>query len=69
MLEKTHENQSGLAEAPPHYHGHRERLRERFLKPMPKRVTAEWMAQQWRDGRRASRGSIWGGSRRVHRQV
>src|SRR5438105_6487659 len=23
------------------------------LKPMPKRVTAEWMAQQWRDGRRA----------------
>ena len=22
--------QSGLAEAPPHYHGHRERLRERF---------------------------------------
>jgi DNA repair protein RadC len=23
---------SGLAEAPPHYHGHRERLRERFLK-------------------------------------
>src|SRR5271165_1777304 len=23
-----------------------------FLRPMPKRVTAEWMAQQWRDGRR-----------------
>lgn len=23
-----------------------------ILKPMPKRVTAEWMAQQWRDGRR-----------------
>jgi len=22
------------------------------LKPMPTRVTAEWMAQQWRDGRR-----------------
>jgi integrase len=22
------------------------------LKPMPKRVTSEWMAQQWRDGRR-----------------
>jgi integrase len=22
------------------------------LKPMPKRVTADWMAQQWRDGRR-----------------
>ena len=22
------------------------------LKPMPARVTAEWMAQQWRDGRR-----------------
>jgi len=30
MLEKKHENQSGLAEAPPHYQGHRERLRERF---------------------------------------
>jgi DNA repair protein RadC len=30
MLEKKHENQSDLAEAPPHYHGHRERLRERF---------------------------------------
>jgi DNA repair protein RadC len=25
------EKQSGLAEAPPHFHGHRERLRERFL--------------------------------------
>ena len=23
------------------------------LKPMPKRVTAEWMAQQWRDGKRS----------------
>ncbi len=23
-----------------------------IIKPMPKRVTAEWMAQQWRDGRR-----------------
>src|ERR1700677_2925232 len=23
-----------------------------ILKPMPSRVTAEWMAQQWRDGRR-----------------
>jgi hypothetical protein len=22
------------------------------LKPMPKRVTAEWMAQQWREGKR-----------------
>ena len=30
MLEKKLENQSDLAEAPPHYHGHRERLRERF---------------------------------------
>jgi DNA repair protein RadC len=30
MLEKKRENPSGLAEAPPHYHGHRERLRERF---------------------------------------
>lgn len=25
------------------------------LKPMPKRVTAEWMAQQWRDGRRTKK--------------
>ena len=23
-----------------------------IVKPMPKRVTAEWMAQQWRDGKR-----------------
>src|ERR1700761_3326621 len=23
-----------------------------IIKPMPARVTAEWMAQQWRDGRR-----------------
>ena len=23
------------------------------LKSMPRRVTAEWMAQQWRDGKRA----------------
>jgi hypothetical protein len=23
-----------------------------ILKPMPTRVTTEWMAQQWRDGRR-----------------
>jgi DNA repair protein RadC len=30
MLEKKRENPGGLAEAPPHYHGHRERLRERF---------------------------------------
>jgi DNA repair protein RadC len=30
MLEKKRENQNGRAEAPPHYHGHRERLRERF---------------------------------------
>ncbi|NGO51332.1 tyrosine-type recombinase/integrase [Allomesorhizobium camelthorni] len=25
------------------------------LKPMPKRVTAEWMAQQWRDGKRTKK--------------
>jgi len=30
MLEKKRENEGGLAEAPPHYYGHRERLRERF---------------------------------------
>src|SRR5438552_3753212 len=24
-----------------------------ILKPMPTRVVAEWMAQQWRDGKRA----------------
>ena len=29
-LEKKRENKSGLAEASPHYYGHRERLRERF---------------------------------------
>jgi len=26
-----------------------------ILKPMPRRVTAEWMAQQWRDGKRSKR--------------
>ncbi|MAW86462.1 MAG: integrase [Phyllobacteriaceae bacterium] len=26
-----------------------------ILKPMPRRVTAEWMAQQWRDGRRVKK--------------
>jgi DNA repair protein RadC len=30
MLEKKPESERGLAEAPPHYYGHRERLRERF---------------------------------------
>ncbi len=30
MLDKKRAHNSGLAEAPPHYHGHRERLRERF---------------------------------------
>jgi len=30
MLEKKRENERGLAEAPPHYYGHRERLRRRF---------------------------------------
>ncbi len=30
MLEKKRESARGLAEAPPHYHGHRERLRKRF---------------------------------------
>ena len=30
MLEKKRANNRGLAEAPPHYYGHRERLRERF---------------------------------------
>jgi DNA repair protein RadC len=30
MLEKKRERQQGLAEAQPHYYGHRERLRERF---------------------------------------
>ena len=25
------------------------------LKPMPKRVTADWMAQQWRDGKRSKK--------------
>jgi DNA repair protein RadC len=35
MLEKKRENEPGLAEAPPHYHGHRERLRERFREAGP----------------------------------
>jgi DNA repair protein RadC len=30
MLEKKRASGQGLAEAPPHYYGHRERLRERF---------------------------------------
>jgi DNA repair protein RadC len=30
MLQKKQENEPGLAEATPHYHGHRRRLRERF---------------------------------------
>ena len=30
MVEKKRERERGLAEAPPHYYGHRERLRERF---------------------------------------
>jgi DNA repair protein RadC len=30
MVEKKREREDGLAEAPPHYYGHRERLRERF---------------------------------------
>ena len=30
MLEKKHASEHGLAEAPPHYYGHRERLRDRF---------------------------------------
>jgi len=30
MLEKKRESERGLAEASPHYCGHRERLRERF---------------------------------------
>jgi hypothetical protein len=35
MLEKKRENEPGLAEAPPHYHGHRERLRERCREAGP----------------------------------
>ncbi len=35
MLEKKHENEDGLAEAQPHYHGHRERLRARFREAGP----------------------------------
>ena len=30
MLEKKRESGRSAVEAPPHYHGHRERLRERF---------------------------------------
>jgi len=35
MLEKKRENERGLADAQPHYHGHRERLRERFREAGP----------------------------------
>jgi DNA repair protein RadC len=35
MLEKKPNQQSGLAEAQPHFHGHRERLRERFREAGP----------------------------------
>jgi DNA repair protein RadC len=30
MREKKRDSKAGLAEASPHYHGHRERLRQRF---------------------------------------
>src|SRR5712675_3503808 len=30
MVENRSSREPGVAEAPPHYHGHRERLRERF---------------------------------------
>src|ERR1700726_345842 len=30
MPDKKHDRQQGLTEAAPHYHGHRERLRQRF---------------------------------------
>jgi DNA repair protein RadC len=32
MAEKSSRSEAGAAEAAPHYHGHRERLRERFLR-------------------------------------
>ena len=35
MLEKKRDNERGLTEAPPHYHGHRERLRGRFREAGP----------------------------------
>jgi DNA repair protein RadC len=35
MLEKKRANEQGLAEAMPHYHGHRERLRGRFREAGP----------------------------------
>jgi hypothetical protein len=37
MLEKKPESEAGAAEAAPHYHGHRERLRARFREPAPRR--------------------------------
>ena len=35
MLEKKRDSDSGFDEAPPHYYGHRERLRERFREAGP----------------------------------
>ncbi len=35
MLKKKRESEPGLAEAPPHYYGHRERLRDRFREAGP----------------------------------
>ena len=35
MLRKKRESERGLAEAPPHYYGHRERLRDRFREAGP----------------------------------
>jgi DNA repair protein RadC len=39
MLEKKHDSEPGLDEAPPHYYGHRERLRDRFREAGPESLS------------------------------
>ena len=39
MPEKKHESEPGLAEATPHYYGHRERLRDRFREAGPEALS------------------------------
>ncbi len=39
ILDKKRDSDRGLAEAPPHYHGHRERLRGRFREAGPEALS------------------------------
>src|SRR4051794_36915958 len=47
--------QSGKQEMLVHGDGHGTGRLILVLKPMPTRVTADWMAQQWRDGKRVKK--------------